>query len=98
MRSTRPIDPPHEPHGQASVNQGVHIATEDADYFMPNESIATEYVSATSMERVLLQRVPCARYMPLSAQAYRLLHGGAPALDRIKVCVCVSRAGSLYVR
>jgi hypothetical protein len=27
MRSTRPIDPPHEPHGQASVNQGVAIAT-----------------------------------------------------------------------
>jgi hypothetical protein len=27
MRSTRPIDPPHEPHGQASVNQGVAITT-----------------------------------------------------------------------
>jgi hypothetical protein len=25
MRSTRPIDSPHEPHGQASVNQGVAI-------------------------------------------------------------------------
>jgi hypothetical protein len=25
MRSTRPIDPPHEPHGRASVNQGVAI-------------------------------------------------------------------------
>ena len=25
MRSTRPIDPPHEPHGQASVKQGVNI-------------------------------------------------------------------------
>jgi hypothetical protein len=27
MRSTRPIDPPHETHGQASVNQGVAIST-----------------------------------------------------------------------
>jgi hypothetical protein len=27
MRSTRPIDPPHELHGQASVNQGVAIPT-----------------------------------------------------------------------
>ena len=28
MRSTRPIDPPHEPHGPASVNQGVYIIAE----------------------------------------------------------------------
>jgi hypothetical protein len=27
MRSTRPIDSPHEPHGQASVKQGVAITT-----------------------------------------------------------------------
>jgi hypothetical protein len=26
VRSTRPIDPPHEPHGPASVNQGVAIS------------------------------------------------------------------------
>jgi hypothetical protein len=29
MRSTRPIDPPHEAHGQASVNQGIAISTTD---------------------------------------------------------------------
>jgi hypothetical protein len=27
MRSTRPIDTHHEPHGQASVNQGVAVTT-----------------------------------------------------------------------
>jgi hypothetical protein len=29
MRSTRPIDSPHVPHGQASVNQGVAIFAQE---------------------------------------------------------------------
>jgi hypothetical protein len=29
MRSTRPIEQPHEPHGQTSVNQGVAISTRE---------------------------------------------------------------------
>jgi hypothetical protein len=47
MRSTRPIDSPHEPHGQASVNQGVTITTIDPerspDYCLWLEATRKEY-------------------------------------------------------
>ena len=51
MRSIRPIDPPHEPHAQASVNQGVAITSG-----MSHQSRSQRDASASALPR---QRFDC---------------------------------------
>jgi hypothetical protein len=58
MRSTRPIDSPHEPHGQASVKQGVDITTLDSLHLYIDVLVQSDALAALFFGHLLREPWP----------------------------------------